>query len=1235
MVPVAPEVGTAAVASPAGVLELDTHSSSKANPLERSPPPVSGTYGLPFLCLDDSESDTEIPERHVSPTPHDAMLTRWRSGDISIGRLYRTHPGGPCRELIVRKSVRPLPSHHLALRYTSYHLDHFTFGSSSGHLSSYHSSSGHSISGHSLPGHSTLDTTVFDSSTPSRFVHPPLARTPRCSEAYLHWRFAPLSTMYPPTTSESSARDPSSESPIGPSRKRCRSPATTMTSSIHATRALVPSHTDLLPPRKRFTDSISPKDSVEENIDTDVLEDIEADATAIEVAVDMDVVTGVDVGIDMEDEVESSDGGTMEVGVDVVAGIDIPDGMFMPDKELEARSLIAGGERTNLLDQVMSLERSNTRLQDTMMIERVRADRFQRRMFRYYDRMRFRRLETFNMTITHFGITLEEIKKLVNRGVEKVLAVYEVTRAANALEVENQSQTVATETMEMVEMETQMRIIGNSHKRTIGADAAFSMSWRELMKLMAEMYCPRTKIQKMESELWNLTVKNNDLAAYTQRFQELTMMCTKMVPEEEDRVKKSIGGLPDNIREIQKDNHGQQPQKRQNVGGQNVARAYTAGIMKGECITDPYLSATSVNFIMKGHAFLEGKDTTGVSNCVGEASGKAYVLGRGDSNPGSNVVTGTFLLNNHYSSVLFDLSANRSFVSTTFSTLLDMILDTLDVSYAVELADGRIFETNTVLSGCTLGLLGHPFNINLMPVELGSFDVIIGMDWLANHHAVIVCDEKIVRIPYGDEVLIVEGDRSDRGKKLKLSIISCTKTQKYIKKGGLPGLPPIRQVEFQIDFVPGAAPVARASKGIHVDPTKIESIKDWASLKTLTEIHRFLGLAGYYRRFIEGLGAVLMQGEKVIAYASRQLKIHEKNYTTHDLELGAVVFALKMWRRYLYGTKCAVFTNHKSLQHILNQKELNMRQHRWLELLSDYDCRIRYLPGKENVVVARKEENYGTEDLCGMIKKLEPRADGTLCLNERSWIPYFGDLRTLIMHELHKLKNSIHPGSNKMYQDLKKLYWWPNMKAEIATYVNFVTKLEKTSSGQDTIWVIVDRLTKSAYFLPMKETNSMEKLTRQYLKEVVSRHGVPVLIISDQDSRFTSHFWQSLNKALDTYHLKNSPTTTVITQLSKLHRSKHCTVKRSSRSRSVFKLHVIDRRATPIGDIDNKLNFIEEPIEIMDREVKRLKQSRIPIVKVRWNSRRGPKFTSEREDQMKKKYPRLFADPAPVSTVTS
>ncbi|GJS20665.1 hypothetical protein Tco_0449297 [Tanacetum coccineum] len=296
----------------------------------RSSSPTTSTPKIPTAPILPATSavvapSSEFPLAHVDAPPgiHRRRAILIRPGeDIPISRLYHTHPCGPCRALTARKSVRPLPSHRLTLRYIPHHLDRFTSGSSLGHSSSDHSSSRHSISGHSLSGTYT--------------------------------------TRHP--------GDSSSESSARPSCKRYMSPAATVTSSIHATRALVPSRADLLPPRKRFRDSISPEDSVED-IDTNVLEDMR---------------------MMYEDEVESSDRGTIEVGVDVVIGIDIPDGMLMPDarvedietgqRELEARSLIVGGERDSLLDQVASLERSNTRLRGTLMMESARADRFRRRM---------------------------------------------------------------------------------------------------------------------------------------------------------------------------------------------------------------------------------------------------------------------------------------------------------------------------------------------------------------------------------------------------------------------------------------------------------------------------------------------------------------------------------------------------------------------------------------------------------------------------------------------------------------------------------------------------------------------------------------------------------------------------------------------------------------------------------------------------------------------------------------
>ncbi|KAJ9556981.1 hypothetical protein OSB04_011595 [Centaurea solstitialis] len=1126
-------------------------------------------------------------------------------------------------------------------------------------------------------------------------------------------------------------------------------------------------------------------------------------------------------------------------------------------------------------------------------------------------------------------------------------------------------------------------------------------------------------------------------------------------------------------------------------------------------------------------------------NRGGLARGRAFVIGAEEARQNPDVVTGTFLLNNYPATVLFDSGADRSYVSLEFRPKINKKSQNLKEEHVIEYSNGELVKVSKVVKKCTLGLAGKDFSIDLIPIKIGSFDIIVGMDWMSNHQATICCAEKIVRLALPDgSVLEVHGEKP----KKDIKLVSFMRMRSHLRKEcvafmahvvdkkaeekslqdipvvrefpevfpeELPGLPPPRQVEFHIDLIPGAGPIAKSpyrlapsemqelssqlqelldkgfirpssspwgapvlfvkkkdgsfrmcidyrelnkitiknryplpriddlfdqlqgatyfskidlrsgyhqmrvreediaktafrtryghygflvmpfgltnapavfmdlmnrvcrayldkfvivfidniliysqskkdhehhlrlilelpkaeklyakfskcefwirevhflghvvnKEGIHVDPAKVEAVKIWEAPKTPTEIRQFLGLAGYYRRFIanfskiaqplttltqkdkkfiwgekqeeafqllkhklcnapilalpegtdnfvvycdashQGLGCVLMQNEKVIAYASRQLKVHEKNYTTHDLELGAVVFALKIWRHYLYGTKCTIYTDHKSLQHILDQKMLNMRQRRWVELLSDYDCEIKYHPGKANVVadtLSRKERvkptrtramgmvvqtslksqileaqrealkanNLKKETLHKLEKEFEEKLDGVQYFKDRIWVPKVDQLRKLIMDEAHQTKYSIHTGADKMYKGLKEHYWWPGMKKDIATYVSkcltcarikaehqkpsgllqqpeipewkwerismdFVTKLPKTKKGHDSIWVIVDRLTKSAHFLPIKESFSIDRLAQLYVDEIVMRHGFPISIISDRDSRFTSRFWQSLQAALGTsvdlstaYHPQtDGQTERTIQTLEDMLRacvlefggswddhlplvefsynnSYHTSIQcapyealygRKCRSplnwlevgesrllrpdivqETTDKIKLVqeklkaardrqksyaDNRRKPlefqVGDkvllkvspwkglirfgkkgklsprfvgpfevierigpvayrldlpielssihdtfhvsnlkkclseetvilpleeiqIDEQLRATEVPIEILDREIKQLRRSKIPIVKVRWNSRHGPKFTWEREAFMKDKYPHLF-----------
>ncbi|GJS27395.1 putative reverse transcriptase domain-containing protein [Tanacetum coccineum] len=426
----------------------------------------------------------------------------------------------------------------------------------------------------------------------------------------------------------------------------------------------------------------------------------------------------------------------------------------------------------------------------------------------------------------------------------------------------------------------------NSHVMIVSHDVAYAMTWADLRKKMTDKYYPRNKIKKLEAKLWNLKVKGIDVIGYNQRFQELVLLCVRMFLEESNKIERYVGGLPDMIHgnivalkpktmqeavemaielmdkkvstivERQDENkrkfentfrnnqNQQQQNKRQNTGRALYCRDWR------EC---PKL-----------------KNNKNRGNQVGNdrAPAKVYAVGHAGTNPDSNVVTGTFLLNNRYASILFDTGADRSFVSTAFSSQIDITPSTLDHYYDVELADGRIIGLNTILRGCTLNLLNHPFNINLMPVELGSFDAIIRMDWLAKYQAIIVCAEKIVRIPWGNETLIVHGDGSNQGHEARLHIISYSKTQEYMLKGcpvflahvttnevedksekkrledvpivrdfpevfpeDLSGLPPTRQVEFQIDLIPGAAPVARAP--YRLAPSEMKELSE--QLKELSD----------------------------------------------------------------------------------------------------------------------------------------------------------------------------------------------------------------------------------------------------------------------------------------------------------------------------------------------------------------------------------------------------------------
>nr|GEU72315.1 putative reverse transcriptase domain-containing protein [Tanacetum cinerariifolium] len=1148
----APMVGTTLVTSPTGSCGLVPYSDSNSDSPDEMDSPEHITLlpaTLLFLCIDSSE-DSNSSDAPPSQDPYMTAITHLRSKLASHPLSSSEYPIAP---IVALPGTRRPPATLVRPREV------VPFGRP----------------------YRIRPNGPRRLLTMRKRVGPLPAHRLAQSEAFRHSCAAPLSTFYPPMTSESSSED-SLERPWhssllfdGPYRQRCMSLADSVPSSTLVTRSLAPTCADILPPRKREF-AIVDGDDVRDQVEVDPRDDRE--------------------------EFEASSRDTVVLRIDLRS---------IPRVDEEIVELVRGDSSSSVEDISVDLDDAICDFYHHMYEIRDDRDDLWRSLRR-------------TMTNTRSGMTPTAIEEMINRRMTEALEAYEINKNLG-LENLNGNEGNGNEP-------------GGNGNGNGGNDNGQGGNGNGN---------GGNGNGQGGNRNGDGTMKSNDMATYTQRFQELTMMYTKMVPEEEDRVEKFIGGLPDNIQG-------------------NVIVAEPTRLQDGVRIANNLMDKKLKGYAVKNVENKRSFDTNHRDN-----HGQQPPFKRQNTRGQCTVKCHNYKWIGHLAK---------------------------DCKSAVAVTTQETTGLNQRIVTC--------FECEAQ----GNYRK--DCPKLVKNHVVIVCDEKIVRIPYGNEILIVQGENvirvtvkenKDKSKEKRLEDVPIVRNFPEVFPEELPRLPLMRQVEFQIDLVPGAALVVRAPYRLAPSEmqelsTQLQELSDKGFIRPSSE--KFMV---YCDASHKGLGAVLMQREKVIAYASRQLKIHEKNYTTHDLELGAVMFALRMWRHYLYGTMCIVFTDHKSLQHILDQKEFNMRQRRWLELLSDYDCEIRYHPRKRNIVAdalsrkaqieARKKENYGAEDLCGMIKKLESRVDGTLCLRNRSWAPCLGDLRTLIMHESHKSKYSIHPGSDKMYQDLKKLYWWPNMKADIATYVSkcmTCAKVKAEYRKPSGLLVIVDRLTKSAHFLPAKENNLMEKLTRRYLKEVVSKHGVLISIISDRDGSYhtsikvapfevlySRKFWSPVCWAeVGDVQLTGSKiireTTEKIIEI-KHHLQASCDRQKSyadkrrkplefqilakvgtiayrlelpkklSRVHSTFHVSNLKKCLSdePLAisldeiHIDDKLNFIEEPVEIMDREVKRLKQICIPIVKVHWNSRRGPKYTWEREDQMQKKHPHLFGNPKSASEATS
>ncbi|GJW13480.1 putative reverse transcriptase domain-containing protein [Tanacetum coccineum] len=760
---------------------------------------------------------------------------------------------------------------------------------------------------------------------------------------------------------------------------------------------------------------------------------------------------------------------------------------------------------------------------------------------------------------------------------------------------------------------------GNVH--TLGLVNANHIPWTEFKTMMATKYCPATEIQKMEQELWTLTLKGDDIEAYNNRFHELALMCPELVPTEKKKIEKYVRGFPERIK---------------------------------------------------------GNITSLKPATMHDAINMARELGEGtlqEQNP--NVVTGTFLFNEHYACILFDYGAEKSFVSSAFTPFIDIAPTALNTSYEVELADGKAVSTNTVLRGCTLVLLNHVFNIYLLPTRLGSFDVIVGMDWLSYHRAVIDCYEKIVRIPLPNgEILKVQGERPEKDP----GSLACIKADEKM-------LDDI-QIEFRIDLIPGASPVVKSP--YRLAPSEMLELSN--QLKELQE-------KGFIRPSHSPWGAPVLFVKKKDGAMRMCIDYRELNKLTiknryplpriDDLfdQLQEAAFrilkeniinapsvstprwtqttfvVIVMHQNKVYGAamqrgKCLSTLDHKSFQYIFDQKDLNMRQRRWIKLLSDYECEIKYHPGKNVVADALNFRSHKrakllrslkapSEGLLGIKTHFERQDDGGIYFFDRIWIPSVGGVRKLIMDEAHTSRYSIHPDdqSEVYYLDWRICFdalcmdfgssWDAHLPLIEFSYNNSYHTSVKCAPFEalygrkcrsPVIWTEVGE---SLLIGPEIVQETIEKIIqiKERLKTARSCQK------SYADKRRKPLEFQVGDRVLQRYLLHHG-------------RSGYDWLRKESLALHDMwdSIAIVECKClaepdvqVPLNEIeiDENLRFVKEPIEIVERDVKKLKRRRIPLVKVRWNSQQGSEYTWEREAQFRKKYPNLFSEPVPSSGVAT